>query len=203
MTPEEDKIFRAFSECLIVPLEGVPAYEYMTDLNFYLNSCSSAVDCTLGCGTLVYLVLTAQPAVFDTHWGTAFMIPRNPGIRPVMPNPAPMAAVLSELVRMHKHQVCMFNEYHAVNRACKKVITKLIPEKFYKSLSGRIIGFTKVTSLGILTRLITEYAELEEEDVQDIDRKMKEPISGETLFEDFVKKIEWNQESAIVGLSSV
>ena len=65
----------------------------------------------------------------------------------------------------------------------------MIPEKFYKYLSICIIGFAKVTSLDILTQLITEYAELEEEDVQDIDRKMKEPISGETLFEEFVKKL--------------
>ena len=65
----------------------------------------------------------------------------------------------------------------------------MIPEKFYKSLLSRIIVFAKVTSLDILTRLITEYAELEEEDVQDIGRKMKEPISGETLFEEFVEKI--------------
>ena len=40
MTPEEDKIFGAFSECLLKPLEGVPTYEYMTNLNVYLNSCS-------------------------------------------------------------------------------------------------------------------------------------------------------------------
>ena len=56
----------------------------------------------------------------------------------------------------------------------------------------------EVTSLKILTHLITEYAELEEEDVQDIDRKMREPISGETLFEKFFEKIEWNQEAVSV-----
>ena len=76
---------------------------------------------------------------------------------------------------------------------CKKVISKFILEKFYTSLSSRIIGFAKFTSLKILTHLITKYAELEEEYVQDIDRKMKEPISGENLFEEFVEKIEWNQ----------
>ena len=73
---------------------------------------------------------------------------------------------------------------------CNKVISKLILEKSFKSLSSRIIGFAKVTSLEILTHLITENTELEEEDVQDIDQKMKEPISGETLFEEFVEKIE-------------
>ena len=40
----------------------------------------------------------------------------------------------------------------------------------------------------MLTHLITKYAELEDEDVQDIDKKMKEPISGENLFEEFVEK---------------
>ena len=97
-----------------------------------------------------------------------------------MTDPAPTAAILSELVRTHKHDVRLFNEYHAIGRACNKVISKLIPKKFYKSLSSRIIGFVNVTSLEILTHLISEYAELEEEDIQEIDRKIKEPISGET-----------------------
>ena len=74
----------------------------------------------------------------------------------------------------------------------------MIPEKIYKSLSSRIIGFAKVTSLEILTHLITNYADLEEEDVQEINRKMKEPISDEILFEEFAEKMEWNQEAVAV-----
>ena len=50
----------------------------------------------------------------------------------------------------------------------------MTPEKFYKSLSISIIGFAKVTSLEILTHLITEYTELEEEDIQEIDWITKE-----------------------------
>ena len=165
MTPEEDKIFGAFLKCPLAPLKGVPTYECMTNLNVYLNLCLSAVDCNLGCRTLGYMVLTAQPAVFNTHCVTPFVTPRNLGIHPVMPNPAPTAAILSELVRKHKHEVRLFNDYHAVERACNKVISKLIPQKFYKYLSSRIIGFAKVTSLEILTHLISEYAELEEEDI--------------------------------------
>ena len=70
MTPEEDKIFRASLVCLLAPVEGDPTYDYMTNLRVYLNLCSSAVNCTLGYCTLVYLVLMAQPAVFNTHCGT-------------------------------------------------------------------------------------------------------------------------------------
>ena len=115
-----------------------------------------------------------------------------------MPDPAPTAAILSKPVRTHRHEMHLFNEYHTVNRVCQKVISKLILEKFYKSSSGRIIGFTKVTSLEILTHLISEYVELEEEDIQEIDWKIKEPISGKTLFEDFLEQIEWNQEAVAV-----
>ena len=78
MMPKEDKIFGAFLECLLTPLEGVPTYEYMTKLTVYLNLCLLAVDFTLGCGTLGYLGLTAQPAVFNTHCVTKFITPRNP-----------------------------------------------------------------------------------------------------------------------------
>ena len=108
MTLEEDKVFGAFSECPLAPLEGVPTYEYMTNLNVYLNSILSALYCTLGCGTLGYLVLTAQPAVFNAHCVTKFVILKNPGIHPVMPDPAPTAAILSKLVRTHKHEVRLF-----------------------------------------------------------------------------------------------
>ena len=115
----------------------------------------------------------AHPVVFNTHCGTEFVTPINPGICPVMPDPVPMATIFSKLVRTLKHEGSLFNKYHAVDRVCKKVISKLIREKFYKSLSSRIISFAKVTSLEIITHLITEYAELEEEDIQDINWKMK------------------------------
>ena len=82
------------------------------------------------------------------------------------PNPIPTATIFSELIRTHKHEVCLFNEYHEVDRECKKVISKFTPEKYYKSLSVRNIGFAKVTSLQILTHLITKYAELEDDEIQ-------------------------------------
>ena len=49
-----------------------------------------------------------------------------------------------------------------------------------------------------MTHLISEYAKLEEEDIQDTDQKIKEPFSGETMFEEFVEQIEWNQEAVSV-----
>ena len=127
MTPKEDNIFGVFSEFPLAPLEGVPKYEYMTHLKVYLNLCLSAVECTLGCGTLGYLVLMTQSTVFITYCSTEFITPRNPGIYPVMSDPASTAAILSELVGSHKHQVRLFNEYHGVDSVCIMVISKFIP----------------------------------------------------------------------------
>ena len=74
----------------------------------------------------------------------------------------------------------------------------MIPDKYYKSLSSLIIGFAKVTCLHVLTHLITEYAELEDDDIQEIYRRIKEPVSVETIFEKFIEKIDWNQEAVVV-----
>ena len=49
--------------------------------------------CMLGCGTLGYLVLTAQTSVFSTHYGTGFHVPKNMGIHPVMPDLNPTATI--------------------------------------------------------------------------------------------------------------
>ena len=198
MPSDADTIYDGFTECPLAPLEGEPTYEYLTDLGVYLNACSSGIHSDLGCGTLGYLVLTAQPAVFAVHCATAFVKPIKPGIHPTIPNPAPAAAVISTIVREHKEDMRVWKEYNMTDKACKKVVHALIPEKFYKSLSSRIVGFTKVTCLEILTHLITEYGTLEDPDIQDIDKKMKEQITGETLFEEFIEQIEWNQEAVSV-----
>ena len=148
-------------ECPLAPLEGVPIYEYIMNLTVYLNLCSSPFNCTLGCSTLVYLVLTAHPAIFHTQCGTEFCVTTNLSIQIVIPNPTPTAAIFLEPVRTHKHDACLLNLYHKFDCACKKVVRKWIPEKYYNSLSSLIIGLAKVTSLQIFTHLITNYAELE------------------------------------------
>ena len=109
-----------------------------------------------------------------------------------------MDVILSKLIRTHKHGVCLFKKYHGFDLVCKKFISKLIPEKYYKSLSSHIIGFAKDTILQILTHVISKYADFEDDDLQEIDRNMKELISGETIFEEFLEKHKWNREAVAV-----
>jgi len=115
MASDEDKIYGAFTECPFASLQCVPTYNYMPELNVYLKSCSLSVPCVLGCGTLGYLVFTAQPSIFTTHCATAFVRPVNPGIYPSIPTPAPSTAALSIIVREHKNEVRVFTECNAVD----------------------------------------------------------------------------------------
>ena len=85
-----------------------------------------------------------------------------------------------------------------VDNAVKRVIQRLIPERFYKSLASRLIGFSKVTSLAIIAHLITKYTKLNDDTIQNIDKNMETSINGETLVEEFVEYIECNQETVMV-----
>ena len=129
MPSKSDSIYDGFTECLLAPLEGLPTYEYLTDLGVYLNSCSSGIHSELGCGTLGYLVLTAQPAVFAVHCTATFVKPVKPGLHPTIPNPAPTGAVITIIVREHKENARVWKEYHMTDKACKKVVHALIPKK--------------------------------------------------------------------------
>ena len=101
-------------------------------------------------------------------------------------------------MRYHKNDIHVFNEYHAVYKAVKTAIQRLIPTKCCKSLASHLIRFSKITSLTIPTHLITDYIELDDDTIQDIDENMKTPINGETLFEEFVEQIEWNKETVAI-----
>ena len=119
MTTSTETILSTFPECPIAPPEGVPTHTYMTKVNGFLNACAASVHCNLGNGNVGYLVLTAQPASFRITSLTSFVKPANPGVL-VLEDPAPTVAVIGSLTRQHTEDTRAFNEYHSVDRACKK-----------------------------------------------------------------------------------
>ena len=113
---------------------------------------SASVHCNLGNGNVGYLVLTAQPASFTIASPTAFVKPVNPGVL-VLAEPAPAAAVIGTLTRHHTEDIRVFNEYHSVDKACKKVLFKLVPEAYFRSIKNKYTGYANVKCLDILTHL--------------------------------------------------
>ena len=198
MASSYETIFANFTECPLAPLEDIPTYNYLTELNAYLNACSASVPSDLGCGTLGYLVLTTSPAVFAILCATPFIEPVHPGATPLIPDPLPPAAAIGVITREHAEDSRVFREYHNVDKACKKVITRLVPEIYYKSLKNRYTGFSGNSSLEILTHLWTEYGEISEDHVRSNDGALKREITGETHFETLVAQVEDHVEAVAI-----
>ena len=118
----------------------------------------------------------------------SFVKPVNPGVL-VLEDPAPTAAAIGSLTRQHTEDTRVFNEYHSVDRACKKVLCTLIPEAYFRSFKNKYTRYANIQCLEILSHLWSTYGVLKDYEVQKNDVKMKKAISVETLFEDFVDQI--------------
>ena len=69
----------------------------------------------------------------------------------------------------------VFNEYHSVDRACKKVIFTLIPEAYLRSFKNKYTRYANVKCLEILSHLWIMYGVLQDYEVQENYVKMKKP----------------------------
>ena len=65
---------------------------------------------------------------------------------------------------------------------------------YYRTLKKKYTAYAGITCLTLLTHLHSEYGRLTSHDIDNIDKQMKLPISGETEFETFVQQIEDGQE---------
>ena len=110
-------------------------------------------------GIVGYLFITEKPASFTIASSTAFVKPVNPGVL-VLADPAPAAEVIGTLTRKHTEDLRVFNKYHSLDKACKKVHFTLVPEVYFQSFKNNYTGYPNVTCLDILTQLWTTYGVL-------------------------------------------
>ena len=167
-------------KCMIAPLQGAPNLEYLTKLNTYVNLCYSSVQSNLGCDTLGHLALTAPPAVYVLLSATAFVVTKNPRPTVTIPTPAPASAVISSLTREHSKNLRTWKTYTDTYKAFKQKLLCLFTEVYYRTLQKKYTAYAKITCLTLLTRLHSEYRRLTSQDIDDIDKRMKISITGET-----------------------
>ena len=68
-------------------------------------------------------------------------------------------------------------------------------EVYYRTLKKKYTAYAGITCLTLLTHLHIKYGRLTSHNIDDIGKRMKIPISGETGFETFVQQIEDGQEA--------
>ena len=185
-----ETILVSFVEFPLPPLEGNPTHSYLMEVNGYLNACSASVHSNLGNGAVGYLAITMQPAGFAIACPNAFITPTNLGATLILANPPPSIAIIGIQTRAHSEYLQIFNDYYNVKKACKKIIFALIPEAYYRSFKNKHTGFATVSCLNILTHLCTTCGTLQYYEVQENNEMMKQPITADTLFKDFIEQVE-------------
>ena len=98
-------LLESFSECPITPFESAPNYMSLNSLKCHLNACAALVNSDLGDKTLGNLVLTLHISTYSLLSTLLFMAPVNMIPKIPMPYPAPMAIVISELVRNYTETI--------------------------------------------------------------------------------------------------
>ena len=68
-----------------------------------------------------------------------FLKPVNHGVL-ILGYPAPSETVIISLTSQHTEDTRVFNEYHSVDRACKKVLCTLIMEAYFRSFKNKYTG---------------------------------------------------------------
>ena len=94
----EDLVFASFRKCTIIPFGGTITYMTLNSLNSHLNKCAELVHYDLGDSNLGFIVLIAPPATYTLLSTLQLIEPTNVGQTLAMPDPTPIAVVLSEMV---------------------------------------------------------------------------------------------------------
>ena len=66
---------------------------------------------------------------------------------------------------------------------------------YHCTLKKKYTAYAVVMCLTLITHLHSEYGRFTSQDIDDINKRMKIPVSGESEFEAFVQKIEDGQEA--------
>ena len=111
---------------------------------------------------------------------TVFVVPTNFGSTVTISTPAPASAFIAALTREHTENLRTWKTYTDTDKACKQKLLGLVPEVYYCTLKKKYTAYAGITCLTLLTNLHSEYGRLTSHDIDDIDKRMKLLISGET-----------------------
>jgi hypothetical protein len=108
-----------------------------------------------GCHGHLGIIMTSEE--YFAIAADVFPVLDNPGASPEVVV-GMMAAVISELTRLHREATQVYPTYHNADQAIRKLILEAFDDAYLNALSDEIVGYANCTSLDLLTHLLTFYA---------------------------------------------
>jgi hypothetical protein len=196
--PSIEDYIAGFPNPIITKIQGLPTYETIAEVQRNLNANAASIETTLGGGTLGYLALTVDPAVYLTLAGVAFVAPVNPGWQPVIA-PGATGTRIAELVRQHTEEKRIWSEYVNIGKALKQQLLSAVDELYVRSLKNATTGFANVSVWQMLSHLLTTYGRVTPNDLLLNDQRMRTPYSIDQPLEVLIGQIEDAVTYAVAG----
>ena len=147
-----DAIIDAFPRPSLTPIDGLPTFVSIRNMQIELNANAASVHSNLGNGQLGLLYLTVDRATYGTLSNVAFVEPPNPGPVPEIPANATSRQATDVRVN-HAENLRIFNQYIKTDKALKSQIIKAVDDLYLKTLKNRITGYASVSTRQMLNHL--------------------------------------------------
>ena len=189
MPDSVESIIETFPHPTLTPIDGLPAFATIRQIQVELNANSSSIHSNLGDGQLGLLYLTVSQATYDSLSDVPFIPPVNPGPVPIIPR-ASTAREAADARVEHAENKRVFNQYIATDKALKSQIIQAVHDLYLKTLKHRITGYANVSTREMLNHLYTSYGKMTPQDLQLLDSEMKTPYDPQLPIENLYEQIE-------------
>ena len=178
-----EMIVDTFPHPTITPMQGIPSFVSIRQIQVELNANASSIHSNLG------PFLTVLPTTYVTLSDVSLVIPENPGPLPVIP--AQMSASAAADTRTEYTELNrIFNQYIAIDLALKSQIIKSVDDLYMKALKHRITGYVNVTTREMANPLYLSYGKMTPQDLQLLDEDMKKPYDPHLPIKNLFEQIE-------------
>ena len=181
-----EKFIETFPIPTLTRIVGQPTYEQVKELNEELNANAASIVTTRGGGAHGYLAITVSPTIYATLTSTAF-------VAPTMPPPVDPAGMTGPQIananRIFNEQKTEFHSYINLQNALKKQLIAAVDPLFLRTIRQPYVGFANCTIRDMLRHLYETHADISADDLDENDRKMREPWDPNGPFEGLIKQI--------------
>ena len=172
----------------IIPREpGLPTFQIVNDIHNKSKENAASISSSLSGGAHGLLGISLSPATYHQITGSRFVRPTNPGALPQNVNGT--AVVMSEQIRQHKEELCIFRQVENSDLALKSQIIDVFDKTYFRGLRNRRTGFAGVSYFQIISHLYVNYRTITAVDLIENKRRMDIPFDQSDAIETYFDQI--------------
>ena len=157
-------------------------------MHMKLNPNDVLVKSNLHCGTFRLLYLTVSPASYATLSTSNFVVPVNPGPKPVIPEHS-TGPQIADISYAYHAATTFFNEYYRTGKALRQLMLASVEEMYVRSLRHRYAGYGQTSTHQLLDHLYATYVNISPADLQANDMKLRATYDRNQLVENLFDQV--------------